>query len=39
MRGSLEKLGARIYQTYRIYEDRLDGRADKAPADGSDAGH
>ena len=26
MRGSLEKLGARIYQTYRIYEYRLDGR-------------
>lgn len=25
MRGALEKLGARIYQTYRIYEYRLDG--------------
>jgi len=25
MRGALEKLGARIYQTYRIYEYQLDG--------------
>jgi hypothetical protein len=38
MRGSLEKLGARIYQTYRIYEYRLDGRAVKAPSDAGDAG-
>ena len=38
MRGSLEKLGARIYQTYRIYECRLDGRAGKAPSDGGDVG-
>ncbi len=26
MRGALEKLGARIYQTYRIYEYQLDGK-------------
>jgi ribosomal protein S18 acetylase RimI-like enzyme len=26
MRSTLEKLGAHIYQTYRIYEHRLDGR-------------
>jgi GNAT superfamily N-acetyltransferase len=38
MRGSLEKLGARIYQTYRIYECRLDGRAVEAPSDAGDAG-
>ncbi len=25
MRGALEKMGARVYQTYRIYESRVDG--------------
>jgi len=30
MRSTLEKLGAHIYQTYRIYEHRLDGRAGRA---------
>ena len=38
MRGSLEKLGARIYQTYRTYECRLDGRAVDPPSDGGDVG-
>ncbi len=31
MRGGLEKLGARIYQTYRIYERRLDGEVSGPP--------
>jgi len=30
-RSVLEKLGARIYQTYRIYETRLDGNQGAAP--------
>lgn len=42
MRRALEKLGGRIYQTYRIYETRLDGRptepASATRGPGDDAG-
>jgi hypothetical protein len=41
MRGALEKLGARIYQTYRIYEYRLDGSTvvPRSATDGAVASH
>jgi hypothetical protein len=37
MRGALEKLGARIYQTYRIYEYRLDGSGARSAVSDDDS--